>query len=206
MVSISRDIRMAVDRVAFAEELGLAPDRWQEDLLRSTSSRILLNCCRQSGKSTMSALIALHRALYYPGSLVLCLAPALRQSQELFAKVASFYRSLGEMVQPQGERRLSGGSLIALTTPYGRRGVFFEEWTEGATWERYEVPAGQCPRIGEAFLDEERRSLPARVYRQEYECSFEETDDQVFSYADVEAAISEDIQPLFSLEEEAKPA
>jgi hypothetical protein len=92
---------------------------------------------------------------------------------------------------------VSGGSLMMLSTPFGKRGVFFEEWTGGIGWERYEVPATQCPRISEAFLEEERRSLPRRVYRQEYECSFEETDDQVFSFEDVAAAIRQDVTPLF---------
>src|SRR3712207_7257735 len=55
----------------------------------------------------MSALIALHRVLYHPSSLVLCLAPSLRQSQELFGKVLGFYRELGRPVPPQAERKLS---------------------------------------------------------------------------------------------------
>ena len=84
MISLAKDLKLALDRVAFAEKLGIAPDEWQRDLLRSTSDRILLNCSRQSGKSTMTGVMALHRALYYPGSLILCLATALRQSQELF--------------------------------------------------------------------------------------------------------------------------
>src|SRR5687768_12459171 len=113
------DLRLALDRVAFAAELGIVPDGWQRDLLGSSSDRVLLNCSRQSGKSTMSALIALHRALYHPGSLVLCLAPALRQSQELFGKVLGFYRELGRPVAPQGERKLSlelenGSRIITL--------------------------------------------------------------------------------------------
>src|SRR5215211_7613747 len=107
MVALRDDLKLALDRVAFAEKLGIVPDEWQEDFLRSSADRVLLNCGRQSGKSTMSAVIALHRALYHPGSLVLCLAPALRQSQELFAKIAGFYRDLGRPVAPQGERRLS---------------------------------------------------------------------------------------------------
>jgi hypothetical protein len=94
MVSLAQDLKLALDRATFARELGLEPDPWQQDLLRSASDRVLLNCCRQSGKSTISGVIALHRALYHPGSLILCLAPALRQSQELFGKVAQFYRSL----------------------------------------------------------------------------------------------------------------
>jgi hypothetical protein len=103
MEALRDDLRLALDRVAFAEELDIVCDPWQEKLLRSGSDRILLNCCRQSGKSTMSAVLALHRALYYPGSLVLCLAPALRQSQELFSKVITFYRDLGRPVPPKAE-------------------------------------------------------------------------------------------------------
>jgi hypothetical protein len=106
-VRVASDLALALDRVAFARALGLEPDPWQERLLRSTSDRVLLNCSRQSGKSTMTGLIALHRALYHPGSLILCLAPALRQSQELFGKVLGFYRDLGRPVSPHGERRLS---------------------------------------------------------------------------------------------------
>src|ERR671910_2493478 len=107
MVGVSEDMRLALDRVAFAEAFGIIPDRWQRDLLRSHSERVLLNCCRQSGKSTMTAMIALHRALYHPGSLILCLAPALRQSQELFSKMAGFYRDLGRPVSAVAERKLS---------------------------------------------------------------------------------------------------
>jgi phage terminase large subunit-like protein len=119
MVSLSEDLKLALDRVSFAKRLGLEPDPWQEDLLCSTSDRVLLNCSRQSGKSTMTAVIALHRALYHPGSLILCLAPALRQSQELFGKVLDFYRNLGRPVSPQAERKLSlelenGSRIITL--------------------------------------------------------------------------------------------
>ena len=78
VVQLSHDLELALDRVAFAEALGLDPDPWQRDLLRSSSDRVILNCSRQSGKSTMTAVITLHRALYHPGSLILCLAPALR--------------------------------------------------------------------------------------------------------------------------------
>ena len=248
MVELRDDLRLALDRVSFARDLGVEPDDWQRDLLRSTSERVLLNCSRQSGKSTMAAVIALHRALYHLDSLILCLAPALRQSQELFGKVAGFYRDLGRPVPPQGERKLSlelengsriitlpgnektirgfsgaalllvdeaarvedalyfavrpmlavsGGSLMMLSTPFGKRGVFHHEWTEGERWERYEVPASECPRISPEFLEEERRALPVRIYRQEYFNSFEETDDQVFSYEDVQTAMSEDVTPLF---------
>jgi hypothetical protein len=89
---------------------------------------------------------------------------------------------------------------VMLSSPYGKRGVFFEEWANGVGWERYEVPGTQVPRISLEFLEEECRALPARVFRQEYMCSFEETEDQVFSYEDVEAALSDEVAPLFGTE------
>ena len=92
---------------------------------------------------------------------------------------------------------VSGGGLIMLTTPYGKRGVFYEEWTGGSGWERYEVPAGECPRISPEFLEEERDALPSWVYRQEYCCEFTETDDQMFTYEMVERAVSDEVKPLF---------
>src|SRR3954452_13531856 len=107
MVELKDDLRLALDRLAFAKKLGMASDSWQERLLHSAAPRVLLNCSRQSGKSTISAILALHRALYHPGSLVLVLAPALRQSQELFGKVAGFYRARRRPVPAQAERRLS---------------------------------------------------------------------------------------------------
>jgi hypothetical protein len=93
---------------------------------------------------------------------------------------------------------VSGGRLMMLSTPYGKRGVFYEAWTNGTpTWERYEVPASQCPRISEEFLEEERASLPPFIFRQEYECSFEETDDQVFTTDMIDKAVTDEVKPLF---------
>jgi hypothetical protein len=97
---------------------------------------------------------------------------------------------------------VSGGRLMMLSTPHGKRGVFFEEWIggDGSAWERYEVRAEDCPRIPPEFLEEERRALPARIYRQEYECSFEDTDDQLFGYDLVSSSITAEVAPLFPTE------
>ena len=70
------------DPLEFAHAVGLSDlDGWQRRLLRSDADRVILNCCRQSGKSTMGGLLALHRALLRPASLVLILAPAERQAK-----------------------------------------------------------------------------------------------------------------------------
>jgi phage terminase large subunit-like protein len=108
MVKSAEDLKLALDRCAFARALGLEPDPWQERLLRSASDRVLLNCCRQSGKSTMAALIALHRAIYRPGTLILVLAPAERQAKETFGKVAEMYTHLpgGQALAAESYRKL----------------------------------------------------------------------------------------------------
>src|SRR5215208_1467643 len=111
MVSLTDDLVLALDRVAFAESLGVSLDPWQTALLRSTSDRVILNVARQLGKSAMAALIALHRALYHPGSLVLILAPSERQAKETFSKVAQHYRKLGNTVPPDTMRKL--GMVLA---------------------------------------------------------------------------------------------
>jgi hypothetical protein len=89
---------------------------------------------------------------------------------------------------------VSGGRLLMLSTPYGKRGVFHKEWTEGGEWERFEVPASECPRIPPEFLEAERRSMPAWWFSQEYECQFMETEDQVFSHEMIAGARDDDLQ------------
>ena len=89
---LSHDLKAALDPVVWCREaLDLVPDAWQAEVLQSDSKRILLNCSRQSGKSTVTSILALHTATYQEESLVLCLSPTLRQSGELFRNVSRFY-------------------------------------------------------------------------------------------------------------------
>jgi hypothetical protein len=92
---------------------------------------------------------------------------------------------------------VSRGRLLALSTPFGKRGWFYDAWQGEGDWERVRVTAEQCPRIPAAFLAEELQALGERWYRQEYLCSFEETIDAVFAYADIQAALCDDVPPLF---------
>ena len=39
---IAADLKLAYDRPTFVRELGIEPDPWQQDLLRTSSDRILL--------------------------------------------------------------------------------------------------------------------------------------------------------------------
>lgn len=91
---------------------------------------------------------------------------------------------------------VSKGRLVALSTPFGKRGWFHDAWTGSDEWERVRITAEQCPRIDPAFLAEEKRALGLRWYRQEYECSFEECQDAVFLVEDIRAALCRTIAPL----------
>jgi hypothetical protein len=97
-VTLAGDLALALDPAELIRRAGMEPDAWQEDLCRSTADQIALNCSRQSGKSTVTAALGLHEALYRPPALVLLLAGVLRQSSELFEKVRRFYDALAERV------------------------------------------------------------------------------------------------------------
>jgi hypothetical protein len=92
---------------------------------------------------------------------------------------------------------VSHGRLLALSTPFGKRGWFYQEYTQGEGWERVKITAYDCPRISKEFLEEERRTLPPLFFQSEYMCEFVDTIDQVFASEFVHAAISAEVQPLF---------
>jgi hypothetical protein len=204
--------------------LGLEPDPWQVEVLEGGHARLLLNCRRQAGKSTVVALLGLAEAVFVPFTQVLLVSRSLRQATELFRIVLDFHRRLGapladrqtaEELQLENHSRVvclpcreetirgcanvsllvideaarvpddlyravrpmlavSNGRLICLSTPYGKRGFFYEAWAGGgADWHRIEVPADRIPRIRPEFLAQERRGLGESWFRQEYFCSFE---------------------------------
>jgi hypothetical protein len=65
------------------------------------------------------------------------------------------------------------GSLVMLSTPAGKRGVFYETWHNGdPAWTRIRVSADQCPRISKEFLDEELRELGPTLFDAEYNLGF----------------------------------
>ena len=78
------DLSRALDPVTFTRSAGVDPDPWQSGVLRSSAKQTLLCCSRQAGKSTVTAALATHTAIYAPQSLVLLFAPGQRQSLELF--------------------------------------------------------------------------------------------------------------------------
>ena len=224
-------VEIPEDPVAFARKLNIEPDPWQRDLLRSKDKHVILNCSRQSGKSTTVAILALHHALRNPGSLILILSPSQRQSGELLRKVISFNRKLGRPGNPRSDsatalelnngsrimalpgseltiRGFSGpalvlideaarvseelyhsvrpmlavsrGRLILLSTPHGKRDIFWHAWEHEQHWKKVKVTANQCPRISPEYLDQERSIIGEWMYAQEYLCAFQQDNNAFF--------------------------
>lgn len=94
MTVLADDLAAALDPVLFGQQLGFHPEPWQARLLRTTAPRVLVRCCRQSGKSTTVGLRALHTAMHHAGRDVLVLSSSQRQSDELLVRVRSHYRAL----------------------------------------------------------------------------------------------------------------
>jgi hypothetical protein len=91
---------------------------------------------------------------------------------------------------------VSQGRLLALSTPAGRRGWFWQAWQSGgAAWERVQVPASECPRITPDFLASERRALGEWAFEQEYELRFVESQSQAFRLRDIDRLFSEECEP-----------
>lgn len=67
---------------------------------------------------------------------------------------------------------VSGGQTVCLSTPFGRRGFFYDEWEKGEHWQRHEVPWLHCPRIPREFVEKERKSRGDAWVQQEFECRF----------------------------------
>ncbi|GMQ82819.1 MAG: hypothetical protein BMS9Abin05_2282 [Rhodothermia bacterium] len=99
---------------------------------------------------------------------------------------------------------VSGGQLLAMSTPGGKRGWFWREWTEGRDdYTRVEITAAECPRISEEHLKREKRRMPSPVFESEYFCSFTDSIDSVFRFSDIIGCFTDELMPLISLEEVA---
>lgn len=99
---------------------------------------------------------------------------------------------------------VSGGDLWTLSSPFGKRGWWYEQYKvqmqnikehKPVRWDYYEVPATACPRISPAFLLEQRETMGEWWWKQEYFCEFLDAQSAAFSEADIDAAFLEEITP-----------
>jgi hypothetical protein len=237
-------LNMAFDPAQILHWRGFHVDPWQRDFLSAKDHYVLLNCCRQAGKSTVTAVLALHEALFVPNSLIVILSPGQRQSAELFRKILDNYNAVGRPVKARVQTQLkleldnnnrilclpgkeetvrcfspslliideasrvpddlyrsvrpmlavSQGRMIALSTPFGQRGWFFDEWHGCGPWKKIKVTWRECPRISDAFVLEETRAMGAAWVQQEYECLFTALEGVV--YPEFETSFTDLYNPL----------
>jgi hypothetical protein len=100
---IAADLSRHLDPVLFAADAGLVLDPWQADLVRQQPRRAILNCSRQSGKSTTVAVLALHVACFEPDSLVVIASPSQRQSAELLRSIRGLHSKLENVPEMDAE-------------------------------------------------------------------------------------------------------
>jgi hypothetical protein len=106
----------AIEATGFAREcLQFDPDLHQEAVLNCNARRVILNCSRQWGKSTVVAAKAVHTAYTQPGSLIVVVSPTLRQSGEFLKKAGAFLWRLG--MKPKGD----GSNRVSAQLPNGSR-------------------------------------------------------------------------------------
>lgn len=104
------EIRRALDPVLFAREALVVtlpngtkepfePDEKQAAALRCKKKRVVLLWARQRGKSDIVAMRALHRALFWAGSMILIVSASEDQSFEVMRKVNAHRRKLNLQVR-----------------------------------------------------------------------------------------------------------
>ena len=143
----------------FRSAVGSDPDPWQRDLLTTPARRVLLMASRQSGKSTVTAVMALHEVLYSPGSLTLCVSPSLRQSSELYRKVVVGLGKMGQDVSIEAQ------SALRLETKAGSRVISLPG--SEATVRGYSRPdlilVDEAARVDPALIEGALRPMLATV-------------------------------------------
>ncbi len=101
-------------------------DSWQKKVLNHKGD-MALRCSRQSGKSTATALKARKLAYAYPGSTILIMAPALRQSSLLYEKVRSVLEldNIEVIKEKLGDKTFN--SVLAKQQAYREAGIFLDK-------------------------------------------------------------------------------
>ena len=263
---LSNDLKAALDwevhkadPVRWVHDHGLLRDKAgnacqldpeQRDILNPANKRVILNCHRQWGKSTLASLLCFWRALFHPKSLCLLVAPSLRQSGENFRKIADTLdcispapeleentkltikfsngsriislpgtqKTVRGFTSPdlifvdedaQAEDDLFGallpmltnnpdGRLILASTPWGRRGHFYQIWDKGGPeWLKIKVIASDNPRVRPEVLEEARNSPNGPLwFRQEYCGEFLSDEFSLFDEERLQKAISTDFEEI----------
>lgn len=139
----------------------------------------------------------------YSAAYMIIIEEASRVTDEAFKAVKPIIAA-----SPKGS-----GKILALSTPFGQRGFFYNSYLEPDEWVQYLVTAKrfgnfglgldpkntfECERITEDYIKEEIRVWGEQWVRQEYYCEFTASEDQVFSHELIMQSISSKV-PCWNL-------
>lgn len=121
----------------------------------------------------------------YSGATLVIMDEAARVPDELLAAVRPMLAT-------------TNGRFLGLSTPAGKRGWFYESWTNGDGWERIKVTGPECPRISAEFLEAELQALGPMRFAEEYLCEFHDAETSAFSTALIEQALTDEFEPFLA--------
>jgi len=160
--------------IAYAQLKGV-PELTQESALRAqlaNGSRIV--ALPGSGRTVRG----------YAGAKMIILDEAAQVDDELLAAIRPTMATVD-------------GSLIALSTPFGQRGWFYESWVgDDPSWVRVKITAAECPRLSAEYLESELKALGPEVFKQEFGCEFVADSEAIFSLMLIDRAFTDEIRSI----------
>ena len=106
-----RDVALGIDRAKYLKSIGFEPYEWQVAVCHDSSTKIIVNGARQSGKSTISSGLPCHMAKYKSKSLVIIEAPTEVQAGLNMEKIFDFMAH--DRKYPKIERKSDSQILLA---------------------------------------------------------------------------------------------
>jgi phage FluMu gp28-like protein len=141
-------------------------------------------------------------SLLFPNGSRIVALPGTEKTVRGFSKVSLLMIDEAARVEDRLYRALTpmlsvgDGDLWLMSTPWGKRGFFYDEWVNGKDWVKVQVRATECPRISAKFLEKQRKRLGPMWFEQEYMCGFVDNGVGLFERRVVEEAMDEGTQPL----------
>jgi hypothetical protein len=196
-VGAAKAVHRAVSRAGSLVLVASPTERQSAELLRKAKGMLRKLCIRPRGDGSSAASLLLpngSRIVALPGTegtvrgfsavSLLLIDEASRVDDDL-------YLALRPMLA------VGQGDLWLMSTPFGKQGFFHDTWEHGGEeWFRMSIPATECARIPRDFLEQERKTMGATWFEQEYLCAFVDNGATMFGRDLVEAALDDSVEPL----------
>jgi hypothetical protein len=89
------------------------------------------------------------------------------------------------------------GRLVGLSTPFGKRGWFWEAWEKDDDWQKVRITGPECGRYTAEQLARERRKIGDYWFEQEYMLVFHDAEGVAIPERLISAALDDTVEPIF---------